>query len=89
MGYLSGFGVSTGETVKFTITMKSVVKSTLFFAVMLSMAVGCQSKKAESESSAAMTDTATIVESETIVSGDSATMMTDTTKVVMPDSTKK
>jgi hypothetical protein len=66
--------------------MKSLVKSTLFFAVMLSMAVGCQSKK--TESSAAATDTATVVESETIVSGDSAMMMTDTTKVVMPDSTK-
>ena len=76
------------KTVKFTITMKSVVKSTLFFAVMLSMAVGCQSKKTES-SEAATTDTATIVESETVVSGDSAMMMTDTTKVVMPDSTTK
>jgi len=88
LGYLLAVRVSIHETVKFTITMKSVVKSTLFFAVMLSMAVGCQSKKTES-SETATTDTATIVESETVVSGDSAMMMTDTTKVVMPDSTKK
>ena len=66
--------------------MKSL-KATLFVVAMLSMAAACQSKKTESEST--MQDTATVVESETIVSGDSMEVITDTAKIVMPDSVKK
>ena len=68
--------------------MKNTVKSALFFAAMLALAVGCQSKKNESENKA-MNDTATVVESETIISGDSAEIITDTAKYVVPDSVKK
>ncbi|WP_020597593.1 hypothetical protein [Spirosoma panaciterrae] len=67
--------------------MKNFVKSALFVAATFSLAVACQSKKTESEQPAS--DTATVVESETIVRGDSAEVITDSAKIVMPDSTKK
>lgn len=67
--------------------MKNILKSTLFVLAMFSMAAACQSKKTETE--AATADTTTVVESETIVSGDSAEVITDTAKIVVPDSVKK
>ncbi|QMW05500.1 hypothetical protein [Spirosoma foliorum] len=63
------------------------IKSTLFVAAMFSLAVACQSKKTESETTTQ--DTATVVESETIVSGDSTEVITDSAKIVIPDSVKK
>ncbi|WP_338869648.1 hypothetical protein WBJ53_20675 [Spirosoma sp. SC4-14] len=68
--------------------MKNTIKGALFFAAMLSFAVACQSKKSETEETAATTDTATVVESETIVSGDSAEIITDSAKIAIPDSVK-
>lgn len=56
-------------------------------AAMLTMAFACQSKKTESEKTAQ--DTATVVETETIVSGDSMEVITDSAKIVVPDSAKK
>ncbi|GAB3796719.1 hypothetical protein GCM10028819_14850 [Spirosoma humi] len=63
------------------------VKSALFVAAMFTLAFACQSKKTESEKTGQ--DTATVVESETIVSGDSMEVITDTAKIAMPDSVKK
>lgn len=54
---------------------------------MLSLAVACQSKKTDAEKTGQ--DTATVVESETIVSGDSMEVITDSAKIVLPDSVKK
>lgn len=65
--------------------MKTVVKPILFLAVLLSLAVGCQSKKTESTQAA---DTTTVIESEAIVSGNTAEIITDTAKFV-PDSVRK
>jgi len=62
------------------------IKSALFIAAMCTLAIGCQSKKTESEKTAQ--DTATVVETETIVSGDSMEVITDSAKVIMPDSVK-
>ncbi|MCK8494832.1 MULTISPECIES: hypothetical protein [Spirosoma] len=64
-----------------------IIKSALFVAAMFTLAFSCQSKKTESEQTAQ--DTATVVESETIVSGDSMEVITDSAKIVMPDSIKK
>lgn len=66
--------------------MKNIVKSAFFFAAMLTLAVGCQSKKAETESTAG--DTATVVESETLTSGDTTLVVSDTAKIAPADSAK-
>jgi len=63
------------------------IKSTLFVLAMFSLAIACQSKKTESDTTTQ--NTATVVESETIVSGDSMEVITDSAKIVMPDSVKK
>ncbi|MVM39698.1 hypothetical protein GO730_22325 [Spirosoma sp. HMF3257] len=63
------------------------IKSILFLVAMLSLAVACQSKKTDAEKTGQ--DTATVVESETIVSGDSMEVITDSAKIVLPDSVKK
>jgi hypothetical protein len=66
--------------------MKKALQAAFFVAFMFSVAIGCQSKK--EESTATTGDTTTVVESETIVSGDSAEVVTDSATLVPADTTK-
>lgn len=51
------------------------------------MATACQSKRTESDQAAS--DTTTVIENDTITSGDATLVESDTTKMIVPDSTKK
>lgn len=66
--------------------MKNTLKSAFFFAAMIALTVGCQSKKTEATEE--KTGTETVIESETLINGDSTMIVSDTATFV-PDSTKK
>ena len=69
--------------------MRKAFQSFLFIALMFCVALGCQPKKKQ-EATTGMNDTTTVVQSETITGGpDSGAVITETDKLIMPDSTKK
>ncbi len=69
--------------------MQKALQSFLFVALMGCLAWGCQPKKKQ-EATTQVNDTTTLVESATVLAGpDSGAVVTETDKVIVPDSTRK